>query len=116
MHELPCRYDVCPSPSQLSSSALPIVLARSIAPWYGVAGSCTLPITSTLVGVAAVGSGIGVRSGCHCWQPNSEMAAHVPKIGNRVAHDLAVAVICASVGPGFSSLQPIVVFASMMLE
>ena len=76
-------------------------------------GSCATGGNGRSV-MGAVGFGTGVRSGCHCWQPKSEIAAHLPNIGYDVDHCFAVARIFVSVGPGFSSLQLIARFESMM--
>src|SRR3954470_4419855 len=115
MHKLPCWYEVWPSPSHDSSSAWPRSLVRSLAPWYGVAGSCRLPIPSPFVGVAAAGSGTTVRCGCHDWHPNSDDADHRPNIGYFVTQTAAVLRTVSSVGPGGESLQPIATFASSTL-
>src|SRR3954469_22929303 len=113
MQLLPCRSDVWPSPSQLSSTALRRVRVRSFAPWYGVAGSCRLPTTRILWAESgAVGSGGTVRFGCQSWQANSEAADQSPNMGNCFTHRAVVARIVASDGPGRASLQSIVRLAS----
>src|SRR3954447_3773709 len=116
MQELPCRNDVCPSPSQVSRRALPRVSVRSFAPWYGVAGSCRFPTTRMVFALSgAVGFGGTVRFGCHCWQSNSDAADQRPNIGKRFTQEAVVARIVGSDGPTFESLHPIVRFESERL-
>ena len=60
--------------------------ASTFADAYGVAGSLTVPITSTGGAPAARTAGSGSRGARHCWQVSRPSASELPNSGYCVRH------------------------------